>query len=188
MVIKNIDCKKYINGKIPPCSQLLGNLNPLIKDGKIIFRNLNRLFYFISINPKDLTISPNFNLNIQISLPTYIIGVFIDLIEKKKINYSKDIKIHDNEEINNFIHECINNPKDGSNNYYPSLTLIYTNNNAILAPFTYNINISFNNFIILFALNRIENNPGLFFINNSFVTEDAINFILSTIDITLEEK
>jgi hypothetical protein len=35
----------------------------------------------------------------------------------------------------------------------------------------------------LFVINRAEDNPGLFFINNSYVTEDTINFILSELNI-----
>ena len=44
------NCNPFAGGEIPPCSDFLGNLNPIIKDGKLIFRNYNRVFYFIGTN------------------------------------------------------------------------------------------------------------------------------------------
>lgn len=181
------NCNKYIGAKVPPCAELLGNFNPVIKDGKLIFRNLNRLFYFIGISPKNEN-APQILSNIQISLPTYITGLFINQIECNKINYNEADKIHGDEKINTFIHNCIKNPTNINFDYLTQLKLVYSNVDAILPPFEYTINISLNNYLTLLSINRIEGNPLLFFINNSDATEDIFNFILAEIDLSFPLK
>lgn len=160
-----------------------------------MFRNLNRLFYFISTSPKTKFIrnnkvltTPQLYTNIQISLVTYIIGLFLDQIEKKKTSYDKNHLIHSNKEINDYIHQAIKNPPEVIINYQTQLTLAYSNGNAILTPIQYAIDISSTNYLILLTINRLENNPGLLFINNSFATEDIINMILSEIDIEYKKQ
>ena len=184
--MKNIDCNKYDDSKLPPCTNFLRNVNPIIKDGKIIFRNLNRLYYFISIKPNTEAKESKLYINIQISLSTYLIGLIIDQIESKKIDYKNLDEIHSNKEINDFIHKSINNPTKKKTKNKPSLSLVYSNIDAILTPFHYELDISLNNFLILLAINRFENNPGLLFINNSDATEDILNLILSDIDISFK--
>ena len=44
------NCNPFDGGEVPPCSELLGNSNPIIKDKELIFKNNNRVFYFISTN------------------------------------------------------------------------------------------------------------------------------------------
>ncbi len=184
VIIRGPNCNKYQDAKLPPCANLLGNVNPIIKDGRIIFRNYNRLFYFIGSTPKNDSKCPNIQTNIQISLSTYIIGLFIDQIENKIIKYNDNCKIHDDKKLNSFIHELLNKPISFPFCYSTNLTLVYSNGNAILDPFTYIKNISLNNYLILLAINRYENNPHLLFINNASATEDTINFFLSEIDIS----
>ena len=82
----------------------------------------------------------------------------------------------------------LNNPSEVIINYQTQLILVYSNNNAILTPIEYAINISPTNYLILLAINRLENNPGLLFINNSYATKDFINLILSEIDIQFDKK
>ena len=171
------NCNLFEEGKIPPCSNLLGSDNPIIKDGKVIFRNFNRFFYFISLNSHSK--NPEINLNIQISLYNYLIGLFLILIEQDQSEFQKKPKIHDDEQINNFIYECLEKPPLIKNNFDATLILTYSNQNAILNPFTYNLKISPLSFLILFVINRFENHPGLFFVNNSYVTEDLINYVLA---------
>ncbi|PAB58168.1 hypothetical protein, partial [Anaeromicrobium sediminis] len=84
------NCNPYEGGKIPPCSAFLSNDNPIIKDGKVIYRNENRLFYFIRTAPKNSSnafstgSTPKTHrlfTNLQISLETFLIGVFIDEVQ-----------------------------------------------------------------------------------------------------------
>ena len=185
--MKKINCNKYTDAKLPPCTNLLGNSNPVIKDGKLIFRNLNRLYYFLNIEPKDNIKESQLYVNIQISLSTYLIGLFIEQIESKKIDYKEEEIIHSNKNINNFIHKSIKEPSKIKLLYQTNLILVYSNGNAILTPIQYNINISLNNFLILLTLNRIENNPALLFVNNADATEDILNFILSEIDVSYKQ-
>lgn len=181
------DCTIYEGGKVPPCSAFLSNTNPIIKDGKIIFRNLNRLFYFISassVNASNEFNASMFSANIQISLSTFIIGLFINQIETGIISYDEGCIIHSNKEINDFIHKTLQNPPIlEEDDFIPSLTLAYSNGNAILDPFTFALNISKLNFFILLIISRLEMNLGLFFVNNSFATEDCINFFLASLNI-----
>lgn len=180
------DCNKYKGGNLPPCAALLGNRDPIIKDGRIIFRNQNRLFFFIgTASPKGARYS--IDTNVQITLSTFIIGLFIDQIEHNSAKYKNTIKIHARDDINTFIHNSLSKPLKVSFKYKPSLSLVYSNADAILHPFLYTLRISPNNYLILLAINRFENNPGLFFINNSHITEDVLNFILAGIDISAPE-
>lgn len=188
--MKKDNCNKYVDAKLPPCANFLGNNNPIIKNGKLIFRNMNRLYYFIATSPKTknsgkkkVFTTPQLYTNIQISLTTYIIGLFIDMIEKEKIIYDKEYPIHSNKEINDYIHQTIAQPPDTIINYQTQLTLVYSNGNAILTPIQYTVDISSTNYLILLTINRLESDPGLLFINNSYATPDIINLILSEIDI-----
>ena len=184
--MKKPDCNLYEGGEIPPCSAFLDNSNPIIKDCKLIFRNLNRLFYFISastINPSTQFNASTVAANIQISLSTFIIGLFINQVQVGIITYDQDCMIHSNKEINAFIHETLQNPPIIDENFFPSLSLVYSNGNAILDPFTFTLNISKLNFYILLIISRLEMNLGLFFIDNSFATEDCINFFLASLNI-----
>lgn len=112
----------------------------------------------------------------------------MDAIERKTVSYNKNECIHSNKEINSCIHQIINDPPKEIIHYQTQLTLIYSNGNAILNPIQYTVNISSLNYFILLAINRLENNPGLLFINNSYTTKDFINCILSDIDIQFDQK
>lgn len=171
-------CNLYKDGIVPPCAQYLNN-NLIIKDGILIFRNLNRLFFFISIQNDSSSIS--FEANYQISMKHYIIGLFLYELFKDFSKYDKDCKIDSDPKTNKFIHKLIQNPPKKLNEKYKYfLTLVYSNQDAIVNPFTYNIEIKAIIFYILIVLSRFENNPGLFFANNNFVSDDPINFILSS--------
>jgi hypothetical protein len=188
----------YDGGRLPPCTDFLGNLNPIIKDGKLIFRNLNRVYYFISTTSANaqtryvselpetttpLSDRPFTSSNFQVSLSTFIIGLYIDQIQQKIINYDENIPIHPDKSANNFVHQLLRNPPQVNVDYIPELSLLVSHPNAVLPLYTYATNITPLNFYILFILNRLENNPGLFFSNNSFATEDPINFTLASLNI-----
>ncbi|MEL7564650.1 MAG: hypothetical protein AAGU27_07180 [Dehalobacterium sp.] len=193
------NCNIYEGGKIPPCSAFLNNSNPIIKDGKLIYRNNNRLFYFISTAPEtplnnsstapvttnSITNAPFISTNIQISLYTFVIGLYINQVQLNMIEYDKNNPIHSEKDVNDFIHNQIQDLPKLNVNFVPTLSLVISNGNAILPPFTYTINITPLNYFILFILDRIEGNPGLLFFNNSFATEDPINFILASMNIQL---
>lgn len=177
-------------GEIPPCSAYLGNIDPIIKDGKVIFRNHNRVFFFISTTyeggPQEvvpgepettspLAETPITSSNLQVSLTTFLVGLYINQIQLGNAKYDKSIPIHSNSEANEFIHQVLQNPPEIKSNYLTTLSLLVSHSNAVLPLYTYALNITPLNYYILFILNRIENKPGLFFGNNSFVTDDPIN-------------
>ncbi|WDV46519.1 hypothetical protein PV797_02205 [Clostridiaceae bacterium M8S5] len=180
---KKPDCGMYDGGKIPPCSAFLSNANPIIKDGKFIFKNENRLFYFISTSPMDGRSSVSITTNLQINLPTYIIGLFLYQVQEGIINYNKKAVLHTNKNINTFIHETLRNPPKIEEDFAPTLSLVYSNGNAIAPPLNYALNLTRINYYILFIIDRLTVDPGLFFINNSFATEDCLNFFLASLHI-----
>ncbi|MCI6691841.1 MAG: hypothetical protein MR510_05080 [Clostridium sp.] len=185
------NCNPFDGGEVPPCSELLGNSNPIIKDKELIFKNNNRVFYFISTNSQinnsttgcySLGCS-NVQTNLQISLETFLVGLYINEVEIGNIKHNKETTIHNNEAANAFINTTLENKPDITVDYNPELIIVISNNNAILALYTNVINISPLNYYILFILNRLENHPGLFFGNNSYATEDEINFTLAELAI-----
>jgi hypothetical protein len=183
-------CNIYEGAELPPCTKLLNGDNPLIKDGRLIYRNYNRVYFFIStstspIDMNELTpiTATTIIANVQVSLCTFIIGLFLCQILADVCKYDPKCEIHSDPKINSFIHESIKNPPDFTFNLSATLSLIYSNSNAILHPFIFTKAIPPLAFFILFMINRAEDNPGLFFINNSYVTEDTINFVLSELNI-----
>lgn len=182
------NCNPFEGGEVPPCSAFLGNINPIIKDGELIFTNNNRIYCFISTScissnstNKNSFGNSNIQTNIQVSLATFLIGLYINQVEIGNINHSKENKIHNNKVANDFINETLQKNPRVTVDYTPSLIFVISNTNAILNLFNDTINISPLNYYILFILNRLENNPGLFFGNNAFTTEDPINFRLSSL-------
>ena len=74
----NCNCDPLENFQLPPCAKFLGSPNPLVRDGEIIYRNLNRLYFFLSynysrfnnqsynpINPATFNVNTNANLQID---------------------------------------------------------------------------------------------------------------------------
>lgn len=184
IVIKKL-CKIYNGYKLDDCAQFLGNSNPLIKNNSIIYRNLNRLFFFISLDNNNQKNTDLFQINIQISLSHYLIGLIIHNLLLDKTKYEKDYKIASDEKQNKLIHTLIEKlPNNLNNDFNYNLILVYSNNNAILTPFTYSVKILPLTYVILLILNRFENDPSLFFINNDYVSFDAINLILASLHIT----
>lgn len=187
------DCNIFADAKLPPCASFLGSYNPLIKDGKLLYINYNRLFFFLTYNslstqnsnyvPKDIsTYSFQENANIQISIYDFFIGMFINEIQSGKRNYDKDIKIHDNNEIDKFIKAIIeNNYENIFDQFIPSLTYVISNSNAILSLYTGTIQISPINFYIVLMLNRFANDKALLYGNNAYVTPDFINYSLANL-------
>lgn len=184
IVIKNL-CKIYNGYKLDDCAQFLGNSNPLTNKKNLIYKNLNRLFFFISLDNNDQNNSDLFQVSIQISLSHYIIGLIIHNLLLDKTKYEKDYKIASDEKQNKLIHTLIEKlPKNLNDELNYHLVLIYSNNNAILDPFSYSVKIMPLTFVILLILNRFENDPSLFFLNNDYVSFDAINLILASLHIT----
>jgi len=191
------NCNLYKGGEVPPCSAFLSNENPIIKDGKFIYKNENRIYYFISTNPTDcsdkgcpssITNAPSIISNLQISLSTFIIGLFINQVQLEVITYDKNCSIHSDQTANSFIHEALQKPNEIKFDFIPTLSFTISNTNAILPLYTYTLNITFRNYLILFILYRLEENPGLFFGNNSFTTEDDINYALSALNVQFPIK
>lgn len=183
------NCNPFAGGKVPPCSAFLGNTNPIIKDGQLIFTNDNRVFYFISTtsnttnntsNNSQLGTS-NVQTNLQISLTTFLVGLYINEVQIGNISHSGKNAIHNDTAANEFINKTLENNPEVNVDYIPSLVIVVSNTNAILSIYTNTINITPLNYYILFILNRLENHPGLFFGNNAYATEDPINFSLATL-------
>ena len=194
---QNSGCNPYAGGEVPPCSAYLGNIDPIIKDGKVIYRNENRVYFFIStilnnravIYPREpetttpITEEPFTSSNLQISLTTFIVGLYINQIQLGKIKYDKTSAIHSNKTADEFIHQTLQNPPQIKTNIVTTLSLIISHSNAIIPLYTRSLNITALNYYILFVLNRLENNPGLFFGNNSFVDQDPINIDFAALNL-----
>ncbi|AWZ47887.1 hypothetical protein C3495_03245 [Clostridiaceae bacterium 14S0207] len=186
------NCNLFEGAVLPPCTKFLGGYSPLIKDGKFIYPNYNRLFLFLTYNyplseppnydPKDITTySLQQNANLQISLYDFLIGLFINEVQKDIIKYDSSMKIHDNKYADRFIKTLINANFDVFSDFIPSLSFVISNSNAILSLYTADVKISPINFYIIFMLNRIENEPALKYGNNCYVTPDYINYELANL-------
>lgn len=200
---KNPDCNPYAGGEVPPCSAYLGNIDPIIKDGKIIFKNENRVYFFISTilgnspgtyppsepeTTSPIAEEPFTSSNLQISLTTFIVGIYIYQIQQGQIKYDKTNTIHSNETADEFIHQSLQKPPQINTKYITTLSLIVSHSNAIIPLYTYALKITALNYYILFILNRLENNPGLFFGNNSFVEKNPINIDFAALNIQFPLK
>lgn len=185
-------CNKFSDFTIPPCAEFLGSNNPFVKNGKFIYKNLNRVYFFLTFNYSMLnnvnydTLNPstfNFvtNGNLQIELYCFLIGLYINEIEKGNIKYDSEVKIHDNENADKFIKEVIESNYELNESFIPALTYTISNSNAILAFYTGVINISMTNFYIILMLSRFYSDYGLLFSDNSYVTNDFINRTLANI-------
>lgn len=190
---KKYDCNFWNDATLPPCAEFLGNYNPFIKNGREIFRNYNRIFCFLSFteqlnnapvyNPCDTSTFVNSAVgNIQISFHDFLIGTFINLVQKGEIDLNTCGKIHEDDRVNNFIKEILEvNEEEVAPAFIPKIIYTISNSNAILSLYTANFIISKTNFYILLMLNRLEGDPALFFGNNSYATPDIINYELSTL-------
>ncbi len=196
--MKSEQYNPYAGGEVPPCSAFLGNIDPIVIDGELIFRNINRVYYFISTSSASI-ISRNAGsqgglacgccslgntsaiTNLQVSMATYIIGLYIHEVQMGNIRHSDKNKIHSDKKANEFICGMLKKKPEVLMDFIPSLSVIVSNSTAILNAFSYTVNITPLNYYILFVLNRLENHPGLFFANNNYVTEDPINFNLASL-------
>lgn len=200
---KDAGCNLYEGGVVPPCCAFLGNIEPLIKDGKIIYRNENRVFFFISTifdpsaraslpgepettNP--ITERPYTSSNLQISLATFLTGMYINQIQLGNIIYDQTSAITSDETADEFIHQTFQNPPEIVTNYETTLSIIVSHSGSVIPLYTQAWHITPLSYYILFILNRLENNPGLFFGNNSFVEDDPINFVLASLNIQFPLK
>lgn len=186
-------CNMYDDAKIPPCANFLGSYNPFIKDGKIIYRNYNRFYVFLTFianpitiptyNPLDATTYySTLNGNIQIGLYYFIISLFINEIQKGNIKNYKDIKIHDDEKADGFIKKVLENNYEPESLFTPSLTYTISNSNAILPLINGNIIISPSNFYIILMLSRACDDFGMLYSDNAYVTPDYINYFLANMN------
>lgn len=182
------NCNAF-KGEIPPCAQFLNNSNPLIKDGRLLYRNFNRIYCFLSVNPSNNNNNNNNNnmittsSNLQISISNFIIGLYISQIQNDIIEYDNNSIIHNNKTANDFIHKALNNNISIDDEINASIAFIISNTNAILPLYTATINITPLNLYILIILHLLENNPALFFGNNDYALEDEVNFYLSSLSL-----
>ena len=190
---KNSDCRnKFDDFKLPPCAKFLGNINPFVKDGKIIYRNNNRLYFFLtynytmynnitydSLNPA--TFNNISNSNIQVEPYYFFIGLYINEVQKGNIKYNENIKIHDNTYADGFIKNVLSNNYEINNIFIPSLTYAISNSSAILPFYLATIEISLINYYIIFMISRFYSEYGLLFSDNAYVTNDFINNALASI-------
>lgn len=170
------------NGELPPCAKFLNNSAPLISDDMLIYRNLNGIYCFLSVNPSTnnkITTS----VNLQISISNFIIGLYISQIQDKIIEYDSNAVIHNNKKANNFVHKALSNNISIDEDLNASLIFFITNNNAILPLYTATIDITPLNLYIIIVLHVLENNPALYFGNNDHTFENAINFYLASLSL-----
>ena len=183
-------CEDFSNFQLPPCAKFLGSANPFVKDDKIIYRNNNRLYLFLSFNTKTSNgkaynpIDPStYNLtgigNLQIELYYFIIGLFINEVQKGKIKEYEDIMIHEDDNADKFIKSVLDNEYTITSEFIPSLTYMVSNASAVVPVFTGVIEISPVNFYIILMLSRFYGDYGLLFSDNAYVTNDFINIALA---------
>ncbi|MGM9979449.1 MAG: hypothetical protein ACI33J_11670 [Clostridium sp.] len=185
-------CNSFDDFTLPPCAKFLGNINPLINNGKVIYRNLNRFYFFISYHYSKIS-SPTYNplnpqsfndtitANLQIEPYYFFIGMYINEIQKGNIIYNDNVKIHDNKYADSFIKTILKNNYEINSSFIPSLTYAISNSNAILPPYLASIEISLINFYIILMINRFYYEYGLLFSDNAYVTNDFINNFLANI-------
>lgn len=185
-------CNSFDDFTLPPCAKFLGSINPLIKNGKVIYRNLNRFYFFISYHYSKIS-SPTYNSlnpqsfndtingNLQIEPYYFFIGMYINEIQKGNIIYNDNVKIHDNKYADSFIKTILKNNYKINSSFIPSLTYAISNSNAILPPYLASIEISLINFYIILMINRFYYEYGLLFSDNAYVTNDFINNFLANI-------
>lgn len=185
-------CNSFDDFTLPPCAKFLGNINPLINNGKVIYRNLNRFYFFISyhyskissptynsLNPQSF--NDTINANLQIEPYYFFIGMYINEIQKGNIIYNDNVKIHDNKYADSFIKTILKNNYEINSSFIPSLTYAISNSNAIISPYLASIEISLINFYIILMINRFYYEYGLLFSDNAYVTNDFINNFLANI-------
>ncbi len=226
---KSCNQNPYSEAVIPPCAEYLKNDNVLLINGDLLYINNNKLYAFISSNASNQNSegdsSESLNTNIEISMTTFIIGLFINQIQKGIIKYDEDKPIHQDKKIDSLIHQWLEeslsesetnqgkrkseefqlskeseNPdgqanKSSSNEESKesgiakgiqieySLNFIISNGNAIVNFVTYTLDITELNYIILFTLNRLEGDPGLYFANNGYATPIPANIYLAGLNI-----
>ena len=185
-------CNSFDDFTLPPCAKFLGNVNPLINNGKVIYRNLNRVYFFLSyhyskiINPTYNYLNPeSFNTtangNLQIEPYYFFIGMYINEIEKGNIKYNDNVKIHDNIYADSFIKTILKNNYELNSSFIPSLTYVISNSSAIIPLYLRTIEISLINFYIILMINKFYYEYGLLFSDNAYVTNDFINNFLAKI-------
>lgn len=171
------------NYDIPPCSKYLGNIYPILTDDLVIYKNSNKAYYFLSTSPTSNTTTVGANLiytNLQISLTNYLVGVYIYNIQSGKCTFNSAAPIHNNKQANDFIVTSLNNSPNINSSFLPSLSLIIGNGNSIVDFYTNTINITALNYYIILGLHALENDPSLFFGNNTDATIDPINIDLAS--------
>lgn len=186
------NCDKFRGFELPPCARYLGSANPIVKDGKIVYRNINRLYLFLSFNYSQIKspvyepLNPlSFNSksdgNLQIELYCFIIGLYINEVEKGNISYDSSVKIHDDKNADEFIKKVMGGNYDLNSSFIPSLTYLISNASAVIPFYTGIIEISITNFYIILMLSRFYSDYGLLFSDNAYVTNDFINRTLANI-------
>lgn len=183
-------CEDFDRFKLPPCAKFLGSNNPFVKDGRIIYRNNNRLYLFLSFNTKS-NVGKTYNPmdpstysstgvgNLQIELYFFIIGLFINEVQKGNIKDYENISIHEDDNADKFIKNVLDNEYNITTEFVPSLTYLISNASAVIPVFTGVIDISPINFYIILMLSRFYGDYGLLFSDNAYVTNDFINLALA---------
>lgn len=183
-------CEDFDSFKLPPCAKFLGSNNPFVKDGRIIYRNNNRLYLFLSFNTKS-NVGKTYNPmdpstysstgvgNLQIELYFFIIGLFINEVQKGNIKDYENIAIHEDDNADKFIKNVLDNEYNITTEFVPSLTYLISNASAVIPVFTGVIDISPINFYIILMLSRFYGDYGLLFSDNAYVTNDFINLALA---------
>lgn len=174
------------NKIIPPCSKYLGNDVPFLKDSRFIYVNQNRIFTFLCTTPLNkASLKTTLFTNLQISLKNFIIGYYISQVQKNLAYYDPNVEIHSDKNINKLIHELLNSSSKAKAPFVTFIDLVVSNGNAIRPFISFSADITVLNYIIVLILHIIESNPALYYGNNSYVTNNIINQILASKNISL---
>lgn len=166
---------------IPPCAQFLGNFVPLTIDDLLLFNNQNKLYVFLETKPiSNSTLDYTLLTNIQISFTNFLIALYIEAIIKNKLPYDANAPIHENPELNEFIHSALKSSLEFTSALVPALGLLISNSNAILPLVNYSQDISYLTYILTYMLHIFEKNPALFYGNNNYIFDNAVNVFFAS--------
>ena len=112
---------------------------------------------------------------------SFFIGLYINEFQKGNIANFNEIKIHDDNNADEFIKSVLSNNYEINISKVPTLAYVISNSNAILPLFSAYIEISPINYYIILMLSRFYGDYGLLFGDNSYVTNDFINETLASI-------
>ncbi|MBA8934566.1 hypothetical protein [Clostridium beijerinckii] len=162
---KTCNSNPFTEDAIPPCAKYLDNKNIFSLDRECFYRNDNKVFSVVATrlpnnNPPNIG-DIRIDTSIEVSITTFIIGLFINKIQMGIIEYDPTKPIHSNKEIDAKIHELLGNPPENCETCANELNNLKDEKNEKLKENKgsknndskkYTVNQSYNNTQLIYAL------------------------------------